>query len=63
MLLFGIFIQICYAVKYRDCGTNGITIKQVSVTPCPTEPCELIHGQTYSIEIDFNEQVNKNNIV
>ena len=57
MLLFAFFVQFCTAVRYRDCGTTGITIKQVLVTPCPTEPCELIHGQTYSIEVDFEEQV------
>ena len=57
MKLFAVFVQLCAAVKYRDCGSSGITIQSVNVTPCPHEPCELFHGQTYAIEIDFTEQV------
>ena len=32
-------------------------IKVILVTPCPVEPCELHHGQDYSIDISFDEQV------
>ena len=29
----------------------------ILVTPCPVEPCELHHGQDYSIDISFDEEV------
>ena len=32
-------------------------INVILVTPCPVEPCELHHGQDYSIDINFDEQV------
>ena len=58
MFVVAFFLQLAAAVKYRDCGTSGITINSVLVTPCPKEPCELVHGQTYKIEVDFDESVN-----
>ena len=27
------------------------------MTPCPVEPCELHHGQSYKIDIDFQEEI------
>jgi len=45
------------AVRYKDCGTTGMKINDIKVTPCPVEPCELHHGQDYSIDINFDEQV------
>jgi len=57
---FACFFASTYAVKFKDCGSDGITVKDVSITPCPKEPCELIHGQNYSIKIDFEEQISDN---
>ena len=54
---FALFVASTYAVKFKDCGSDGIAVKDVSITPCPKEPCELIHGQNYSIKINFEEQV------
>jgi|ERR1711953_37293 len=45
------------SVRYKDCGTVGIKIGAISVTPCPKEPCELHHGQSYRIDIDFEEDI------
>ena len=60
---FACFFASAYAVKFKDCGSDGIAVKDVSITPCPKEPCELIHGQNYSIKIDFEEQVMKQIII
>jgi Niemann-Pick C2 protein len=57
MLIFGFLAGLTAAVKFKDCGSDGLTIKSVNITPCAREPCELVHGQTYAIEIDFDEQV------
>ena len=41
--------------------TQNLTSKNnfffILVTPCPVEPCELHHGQDYSIDISFDEDV------
>ena len=38
--------------------TQNLTSKNnFLVTPCPVEPCELHHGQDYSIDISFDEDV------
>lgn len=62
MKLFTIFyiLASAYAVKFKDCGSDGITVKDVKITPCTKEPCELVHGQSYSIDINFEEQVIQN---
>merc|ERR1711990_348261 len=45
------------SVRFKDCGTVGIKIDNIKVTPCPVEPCELHHGQSYKIDIDFQEEI------
>ena len=45
------------AVKFRDCGSDGMVVQNVEVTPCDVQPCELFHGQNYSISVDFTSQV------
>jgi len=45
------------AVRYKDCGTEGIQLENIEVTPCPVEPCELHKGQNYSIAVHFTEDI------
>ncbi|KAM6170854.1 NPC intracellular cholesterol transporter 2 [Erethizon dorsatum] len=40
-------------VRYKDCGSQVGIIKEVNVSPCPTQPCELDKGQTYSVNVTF----------
>ena len=50
-------IKILYLFwEAYDFSTNRYD-KYFLVTPCPVEPCELHHGQDYSIDISFDEQV------
>ena len=52
---FSLFLGFASAVKFRDCGTTGVDLLAVNVSPCATDPCELHHGQSYSIDIHFAE--------
>lgn len=67
MLLFLLFISCAFssliqskklqnAVKFRDCGSSGMSVQSVEVTPCAVQPCELFHGQNYSISVDFTSE-------
>ena len=38
-------------------GTDSESHWPYEVTPCPHEPCELHHGQNYSIAVEFTENV------
>ena len=68
-----LLLSLVHAVRFKDCGTEGILIKNIdgnlnfcfenfslhtSVTPCPVEPCELHKNHNYSITVNFNEPVN-----
>jgi len=57
MLIVPLLVTIASAVRYKDCGTEGIQLGTVEVHPCPVEPCELHKGQNYSIAVHFSEPV------
>ncbi|XP_008058371.1 epididymal secretory protein E1 [Carlito syrichta] len=40
-------------VHFRDCGSQVGVIKELNVNPCPTQPCQLIKGQSYSVNVTF----------
>ncbi|XP_068821370.1 NPC intracellular cholesterol transporter 2 isoform X2 [Capricornis sumatraensis] len=40
-------------VKFKDCGSGVGVIKEVNVSPCPTQPCKLHKGQSYSVNVTF----------
>ena len=48
---------ILYIFEMRMTLAQIRAIIVILVTPCPVEPCELHHGQDYSIDINFDEQV------
>jgi len=57
MLFQWALLAMTNAVRYKDCGTEGITLESVDVTPCPIEPCELHKGSNYSIAVHFDEDI------
>merc|ERR1711876_95432 len=57
MLFQWTLLAMTNAVRYKDCGTEGITLESVDVTPCPIEPCELHKGSNYSIAVHFDENI------
>ncbi|XP_077477272.1 NPC intracellular cholesterol transporter 2-like [Stigmatopora argus] len=44
-------------VKYIDCGSSSGKVTIVDITPCPTQPCQLHKGQSYSVNVTFNSAV------
>ncbi|KAM9646071.1 NPC intracellular cholesterol transporter 2 [Trichechus inunguis] len=40
-------------VFFKDCGSVVGVIKEVNVSPCPTQPCQLLKGQSYSVNVTF----------
>ncbi|MBN3292212.1 NPC2 protein, partial [Polypterus senegalus] len=53
-------IVVCNAepIKYADCGSKVGKIASVDILPCPTQPCILQKGKTYSVNVTFNSNVN-----
>ncbi|PNJ27757.1 NPC2 isoform 5, partial [Pongo abelii] len=44
-------------VKFKDCGSVDGVIKEVNVSPCPTQPCQLSKGQSYSVNVTFTSNI------
>ncbi|XP_030070854.1 NPC intracellular cholesterol transporter 2 [Microcaecilia unicolor] len=44
-------------VDFKDCGSVDGKIVAVDVTPCPTEPCQLVRGTDYTINVTFSSNV------
>ncbi|XP_037097706.1 NPC intracellular cholesterol transporter 2-like [Syngnathus acus] len=44
-------------VKYIDCGSSTGKVMTVDISPCPTLPCQLHKGQSYSVNVTFNSAV------
>ncbi|KAL4613159.1 epididymal secretory protein E1 [Arapaima gigas] len=45
------------AVVFKDCGSLVGKVVAVDVNPCPKEPCELHKGQSYTVNVTFNSNV------
>uniref|UniRef100_A0A8D2AZS7 NPC intracellular cholesterol transporter 2 n=1 Tax=Sciurus vulgaris TaxID=55149 RepID=A0A8D2AZS7_SCIVU len=48
-------------VQFKDCGSKVGVIKEVNVSPCPTQPCELEKGQSYSVNVTFTSSTESEN--
>ncbi|XP_060118659.1 NPC intracellular cholesterol transporter 2 [Heteronotia binoei] len=48
---------IAEPVNFLDCGSKDGNIKEVNVSPCPTQPCELRKGDFYTINVTFSSKV------
>nr|BAE32866.1 unnamed protein product [Mus musculus] len=48
-------------LHFKDCGSKVGVIKEVNVSPCPTDPCQLHKGQSYSVNITFTSGTQSQN--
>ncbi|KAM5273582.1 NPC intracellular cholesterol transporter 2 [Ctenodactylus gundi] len=62
------FLLLCFTVagraepvRYEDCGSKVGIIKEVNVSPCTTQPCELVKGQAYSVNVTFTSSTQSTN--
>ncbi|XP_045144112.1 NPC intracellular cholesterol transporter 2 [Echinops telfairi] len=53
--------SIAEPVGFRDCGSVVGTVQEVDVSPCPNQPCQLIKGQSYSVNVTFTSKTSSNN--
>ncbi|XP_019633349.1 PREDICTED: epididymal secretory protein E1-like [Branchiostoma belcheri] len=46
---------------FNDCGSKVAKINSINITPCATEPCQLVKGQNVSVVLEFttNKQITK----
>ncbi|KYO37201.1 NPC intracellular cholesterol transporter 2 [Alligator mississippiensis] len=44
-------------LRFLDCGSKDGNIQEVNVTPCPTQPCQLHKGGSYSINVTFSSKI------
>ncbi|XP_068110629.1 NPC intracellular cholesterol transporter 2 [Hyperolius riggenbachi] len=40
-------------LSFHDCGCQKGKLLTVDVSPCPSQPCPLVRGQTYTINVTF----------
>ncbi|XP_053132917.1 NPC intracellular cholesterol transporter 2 [Hemicordylus capensis] len=45
------------SLKFVDCGSKDGNIVEVNVSPCPTEPCLLHKGESYSVNVTFSSKI------
>ncbi|XP_061467726.1 NPC intracellular cholesterol transporter 2 isoform X2 [Rhineura floridana] len=44
-------------LRFVDCGSKDGSISEVNVSPCPTQPCLLHKGASYSVNITFSSKI------
>ncbi|CAN9502183.1 unnamed protein product [Ophioblennius macclurei] len=44
-------------VKYIDCGSSSGKVTMVDISPCPTQPCQLHRGDSYTVNVTFSSGV------
>uniref|UniRef100_A0A8B9FTK7 NPC intracellular cholesterol transporter 2 n=29 Tax=Australaves TaxID=3073809 RepID=A0A8B9FTK7_9PSIT len=44
-------------LRFVDCGSIDGSIQEVNVSPCPTQPCLLHKGTSYSINVTFASKI------
>ncbi|NXS53220.1 NPC2 protein, partial [Brachypteracias leptosomus] len=44
-------------LRFVDCGSKDGSIQEVNVSPCPTQPCLLHKGTSYSINVTFASKI------
>ncbi|XP_029982425.1 NPC intracellular cholesterol transporter 2 [Sphaeramia orbicularis] len=44
-------------VKFIDCGSSSGKVDLVDIAPCPSQPCQLHRGDSYSVNVTFSSNV------
>ncbi|XP_016129931.1 epididymal secretory protein E1-like [Sinocyclocheilus grahami] len=44
-------------VKFVDCGSAEGKVAEVDIYPCPSQPCQLHKGQSYTVNVTFTSSV------
>ncbi|KAF4102506.1 NPC intracellular cholesterol transporter 2 [Onychostoma macrolepis] len=44
-------------VKFADCGSVEGKVSVVDIQPCPSQPCQLRKGQSYTVNVTFTSSV------
>ncbi|XP_041121219.1 NPC intracellular cholesterol transporter 2-like isoform X2 [Polyodon spathula] len=47
-------VSVAEPIKYLDCGSIVGKISSVDVSPCPKQPCELVKGESYTVNVTFS---------
>ncbi|KAM3919583.1 NPC intracellular cholesterol transporter 2 isoform 1-T2 [Leptodactylus fuscus] len=53
VLLLFVPIILSEPLVYKDCGCTQGKLMSVDVSPCPKQPCPLMKGKTYTINVTF----------
>ncbi|XP_069807010.1 NPC intracellular cholesterol transporter 2 [Dendropsophus ebraccatus] len=53
VLLLLVPVVLCEPLVYKDCGCDRGKLISVDVSPCPKQPCPLVRGSTYTINVTF----------
>ncbi|XP_021034575.1 NPC intracellular cholesterol transporter 2 [Mus caroli] len=61
LLLALVAASLAEPLHFKDCGSKVGVIKEVNVSPCPTDPCQLHKGQSYSVNITFTSGTQSQN--
>ncbi|XP_038621892.1 NPC intracellular cholesterol transporter 2 [Tachyglossus aculeatus] len=48
-------------LRFKDCGSTVGTVMEVNVSPCPTQPCQLHKGESYSVNVTFTSDTQSQN--
>ncbi|XP_063804388.1 NPC intracellular cholesterol transporter 2 [Pseudophryne corroboree] len=50
-----VFVSVAVSepLVFKDCGCVQGKLISVDVSPCPTQPCPLVKGSTYTINVTF----------
>ncbi|XP_053331607.1 NPC intracellular cholesterol transporter 2 [Spea bombifrons] len=53
---------IAEPLVYKDCGCVKGTLVTVDVSPCPKQPCPLVKGETYTVNVTFTSKEDSTNL-
>uniref|UniRef100_A0A8C2YG95 NPC intracellular cholesterol transporter 2 n=1 Tax=Coturnix japonica TaxID=93934 RepID=A0A8C2YG95_COTJA len=57
LLLALVAAALAEPLRFVDCGSKDGSIQEVNVSPCPTQPCQLVKGTSYSINVTFSSKI------
>ncbi|KAG7280694.1 hypothetical protein CRUP_004494 [Coryphaenoides rupestris] len=55
LLVSAVAFTCAEPVKYIDCGSAVGSVSMVDIVPCPRQPCQLHRGQSYAVNVTFQQ--------